>query len=102
MDQGFHQGSVVVYAMDVDDPVQDMNITVFPNPTSDHITVSINDISTARWRFELINMEGKSLLHRDIENQSFQIDFTCYRSGTYFIKISNANAYSKVFTLIKQ
>lgn len=103
MAQGFHQGAAAIVALRTTDPVADNDIIAYPNPTRDQVTLFL-DAYTARahWNLEVITLDGKVLLSRNIESAKTAIDFTHYPNGSYFISISNNAAFSKVFTIIKQ
>jgi trimeric autotransporter adhesin len=63
-------------------------INIFPNPTSDFITITANDHSKIK-NIELISAKG-TILYRSkiIENK---IDISTQPTGMYFLKIENVN-----------
>ena len=67
------------------DELDAASFEVYPNPTTDFIIVrsttgNINEVS-------LINIEGKTLMVREIETSETQIDMSTYRPGRYILKI---------------
>ncbi len=70
-----------------------LNITAFPNPTTDIIAVQINDLAKEDFTVELFDLSGK-LIHSTRINTGSTIAYfdtqTLY-AGTYLIKISTEN-----------
>jgi len=66
-----------------------INVEVFPNPASELINIQYDDQSS--FNFSLIDLQGKVLIEREIK-QSQQIQLDGIPSGTYLIKLSNANS----------
>lgn len=99
--QGFHHDSYIITL--VEDLATDINITVYPNPTTDLIT-----IKTENSRFEegkgevfLININGKVLLQEKINETEKQLNFSVYTSGVYFLTVKQENQVIKNFKIIK-
>lgn len=73
-------------------PILDKQITIYPNPTSDIITVQ-TDLETKK--IVVLDLQGKKLL----ESTSKQVDLSKLTSGIYLIKVelpNNENWTSKV------
>ena len=70
---------------------EDNKIEIFPNPSSDLITLNLDFVET----FEKINVEitdvtGKTLLQTDYQNvlnEQFQFNVNNYPAGTYFLHV---------------
>lgn len=103
MAQGFHQGAVAVVALRTTDPVADNDIIAYPNPTRDQVTLQLEAYTTqVDWNLEVLTIDGKVIHRHRIESAKTEVDFTNYSNGSYFIRISNNKAFSKVFTILKQ
>jgi hypothetical protein len=79
----------------------DPNIIIFPNPTSDYISVispKINSIS-----YSIISPLGQILKRGNITQTTTQFDLSIYPAGVYLINIyqesSNLSKYFKVIKL---
>ena len=86
--QGFQQGHYNAVAIDeISD--KDFSITVFPNPTSDFINISIKSLSEnpAIYIIELYDLQAKKLYTTSNYQEEFQMDMHTYPAGTYLLKV---------------
>ncbi len=83
---------------------QKLDITVFPNPTSDLIAIQINDLAKEEFTIELIDLSGRVVADSKIEHGSTiaYFDTQTIYSGTYIVRIA-AGAFSttKKVTIVK-
>ncbi len=96
--QGFNQSGLLITAID---EKQNSNITIFPNPTSDFVTINIdeNDLKNARYLVHVIN--GKLILQNKISEKQTKLSFSELVPATYFIVVSANNKKVKTFKIIK-
>jgi len=64
---------------------EDINIKVFPNPTTDFVRVSTE--SKFKGSFKLNNIVGKILLEGEINKEGKNIDLMKFRTGIYIISV---------------
>ena len=78
-------------------PNTNQNISIFPNPTSDFITISgINNIAQTF----IYNAEGKLLMSTKINSDNNKIDLSGLTKGVYTLKvISNKNSFTEKIIL---
>ncbi|MFK7809205.1 MAG: YHYH protein [Saprospiraceae bacterium] len=71
----------------------DLNITVFPNPSADLIAVQINDLVSEEIIIELIDISGKTIKSKTIKAGSTiaYFDTEVLYPGAYLIKLSGNN-----------
>jgi len=70
----------------------DANISVFPNPTTDFITINSKDdrIDLADYKLELYDMSGKNMGIQPIkEADAYRINLESFSAGRYILKLSN-------------
>ena len=86
--QGFIQPHYAKLLFEDDVPV---NLSVFPNPFQDKITVSITGEPPATIRIEVTDLQGRSLLYRE-SNATSQtlLDIGSLSPGQYIMKIKKA------------
>ncbi len=74
--------------------LNDLNISIFPNPSADLIAVQIDDLVKDDYTVELLDMTGKLLQTTKINKGSTiaYFDTQSLYSGTYVVKISNGIA----------
>ena len=78
----------------------DMNVIVFPNPTSAEITVQISD-GYDEVLIEIYNEAGQLMKQYDnVTKASFTINMSTFASGIYLIKVQS-ETHQKTFEIIK-
>lgn len=85
------------------DPSFNMAIkcSVSPNPTSDFIFLKIDDTKFKEYSFELIDLNGKTLISNSISENKTQIDLREFISANYLIKINHQNKLITTFKIFK-
>jgi hypothetical protein len=73
---------------------------VYPNPTSDSISVTLPNESDVKM-LAIYNLLGQKVLEKNISTQSSTISLKSLKSGIYFYKIES-NDFSKSGKIIKQ
>jgi Secretion system C-terminal sorting domain len=64
------------------------NLSVFPNPANDKITIEISG-KTNESNLAIVNIEGQELIKQKISNRKIQIDISNLPSGVYFVRLTN-------------
>jgi hypothetical protein len=99
--QGFHQGIYTVTA--IEDLRADIEMTVFPNPTTDFITLNFAKVQNfGKLSYTITDFSGKVLQNSNFSNETEQINFAKYSAGTYFIIVQENNQIIKSFKIIKK
>lgn len=62
------------------------SVTVFPNPTSDHLTILSTDNKIMR-SYKIFDLQAKVILNGEINSSSFMIDLTSVPNGQYLIQV---------------
>jgi len=73
--------------------VQEGSITVYPNPTSEQITIETSAIQTAS-QLSILNLNGQEILTRQITKPKTQLDVSCLPNGVYFIRLTSDKTVS--------
>ena len=68
------------------------NITVFPNPASDKITVAIKDNSYQELTIRCYDVIGKVVFERNTFNKMIDIDVSQFSKGVYFIQLQSKDS----------
>ena len=97
--QGFHQNSYVITS--VEDLRADINMSVYPNPTSDFISLKVESSKVEDLQYTITDFSGKVLQTENFAGDIEQINFTNYAVGTYFISVTENNQLIKSFKIIK-
>ncbi|MCY1722360.1 PKD domain-containing protein [Prolixibacteraceae bacterium Z1-6] len=64
-------------------------IRVYPNPTSDFITINL-DVVKLEDTYTLFNLSGSMLIQNQITSSNTQVDLSDYPSGVYLIRVKNS------------
>jgi hypothetical protein len=99
--QGVQQPYEISVVLGVENSLIDLDISAYPNPTTQNLTLSIgNDISETL-HFQLCDLSGKIIERRKISNRTETIHMENLATATYFLKVINANNEVKIFKIIK-
>jgi hypothetical protein len=79
-----------------------LSINVYPNPTSDFLTLSIANIDISDISFQLFDMQGKMLFSELVVGVQTEIFVKNLGSSTYILKVVQKNKDLKTFKIIKQ
>jgi len=63
-------------------------ITVYPNPSSDKITVSFS--SNEKGELQILNLSGQLIFYKEINSMREEIDVSKLPAGVYLITATNA------------
>lgn len=76
-------------------------INAYPNPTSDHLTLSISNFDEPNLSYQLFDMQGRLIINESITNSTTNISMINLVSSTYILKIFQKNQELKTFKIIK-
>jgi Secretion system C-terminal sorting domain len=99
--QGVQQPYEISIISDVDNLNKQFNISLFPNPTLNTITVTINETDASDFKSQLFDMNGKLLLQKESMESKSDLDMTTMAAGTYILKIENKYHSTNSFKIIK-
>ena len=97
--QGFHQNSYVVTS--VEDLRADIQMSVYPNPTTDFITIDLLSSAGHSNVITVTDLNGKVLQQAEVTNETEQLNFSDYANGVYFLSVTENNQLIKSFKIIK-
>lgn len=82
---------------------KDVHLTVsaFPNPVSDQLVLSVENLEPSKLNFQLFDMQGKLLQSKSLENNKTSIAMSNFVPSTYFVKIMQNGRELKTFKIIK-
>lgn len=88
--------------LDVPDlPEITMSFTVYPNPTSDSVNLSISNLTSLQASYSLYDIQSRQLISAAITTKDSRISMLNYPTGTYFLKVIDAGRSLKTFKIIK-
>ena len=98
---GVQQAYTITATTGVDETNFNLEASVYPNPITDLLVLSINEL-TEEHSYQVLDMAGKLLANGQLRNNQTQIDFSSYAAGSYYVKIiTNQIKEIKTFQVIK-
>ena len=78
-----------------------ISLSVFPNPTTDKLTLQISDFELGKALYYLIDIQGKILETKRITKSQTQLNLNRFSTGTYFLNINQNDKKVQTFRIIK-
>ena len=78
-----------------------LSVSAYPNPTTDYLTLRIEEIEISNLLYQLYDMNGKLLQNEKITGNQTSIIMSNLVPATYFVKIIQENKELKTFKIIK-
>jgi hypothetical protein len=98
--QGVEQ-AYEIYSVSIKETSLNISLSIFPNPTSDFLTLKVEDYNNEALSYNLIDEQGKLILSEQITNQNTQLAMSTLARGSYFINIVQTNKQIQTFKIIK-
>ena len=87
----------------LDDLDAGLNITVFPNPARDQVTVGLDGMMPGtEYSIEIVNMLGQTLTQIPAVTASTGIDVSNYEAGVYWVRIQIGDNYAATEKIVVQ
>ena len=80
----------------------DLSMSVYPNPTTNRLTLKVADYESDNLSYHLFDVTGKLVKMKKITDPETQIIMQDLKPGVYFLKIVDNNKEIKVFKIIKK
>lgn len=80
--------------------IDDLNITVYPNPFQDEITL-YTEYPTDSLKAKILDGSGRMINNISVTGKWEVLSFQNYPSGTYFITVSDEKNILKTFKIVK-
>jgi len=98
--QGVEQ-AYEIYSVGIKETALNIFLNIFPNPTSDYLTLKVEDYNNEALSYNLLDEQGKLVLNQQITNQDTQVAMSTLARGAYFINVLQANKKIQTFKIIK-
>ena len=98
--QGVEQ-AYEISSVGIKETALNISLSIFPNPTSDYLTLKVQDYNNEALSYSLLDEQGKLVLNDQITNQDTQVAMSTLARGAYFINIVQANKKIQTFKIIK-
>ena len=101
MHQGIQHPFEVSVVSDVEEPAFNGNISIYPNPTQNMLTLSVTNNETAEMSYSLFDIKGQLITSQKLSGNQTNIQLTDFAASTYIIKVMSQNTELKSFRIIK-
>lgn len=78
-----------------------LNLSVYPNPTSDFLTLKVDDARIEGLSYQLCDVTGKLVEDKKITSAEMSISMLSLPDAAYFLKVVSNATEIKVFKIIK-
>ncbi|PIF02253.1 MAG: hypothetical protein CR996_00750 [Draconibacterium sp.] len=78
-----------------------LSVSAYPNPTTNYLTLRIDEFEISNVSYQLYDMNGKLLQTKKLTNTETQIDMSSYVPATYFVRVIAESKSIKEFKIIK-
>ena len=102
---GFTSSATISTASIQEPNVAVLNVKVYPNPTTDLITIAIQDTKLSQVGIEITDINGKVISNEKYAgiSNNIGINSAAWNNGTYFLKLKgDDNEVLGIYNIIKQ
>ncbi|MDY0159711.1 MAG: T9SS type A sorting domain-containing protein [Bacteroidales bacterium] len=99
--QGFQQSRISITAIE-NIEFENIDISIYPNPTDSYIYISIESDTYYKFAYILIDINGKIILQEQFNNNFKDINIKSLPQGAYILKIEFDKSLFKTYKIIKK
>jgi len=79
-----------------------LSLSVFPNPSTQHVTLQVSDFTGIELEYQLVDLQGKMLSQAPITLQQTAIDLNSFPAASYTLHVVNQeNKKIQSFKIVK-
>lgn len=90
-----------IFTLATNENAAQSNISVYPNPVKDFLTVDFNSEKLDNSSYQLFDATGKVINKGNLKSVKSQISASNLSNGMYILRITNAGKLVKTFKIIK-
>lgn len=79
-----------------------LEASMYPNPSTDYVILALADSKLTGLSYAMYNIQGKIVTKGKVSQKSTEIGMQGMASGTYILKVNQANNELKTFKIIKK
>jgi hypothetical protein len=96
------QHAYEIFTVSIEETTLKISLTLFPNPTTENLTLLISDYNNEKLAYQLFDVQGKLLSNGQVTAKQTQINTSTLPPATYFINVVNQeNKKVQSFKIIK-
>ena len=81
--------------------LEEISLSAFPNPTSNYLTLRIENDDIEGFDCTMYDISGKEILQKRITSSETSLDMNSLPSATYFVRVTKQNREVKTFKIVK-
>ena len=90
-----------IFPVSINEEETNMAILIFPNPTANNLTLSIEELGKEELTVQLLDNSGKLISAQKLVGKQTQINTTDLAVATYFVSVLQHDRILKKFQIIK-
>ncbi len=98
---GVQQAYEITIVDGIENTFVTLEAAVYPNPTADWLTLSVDNYDSAPLRYTLTDNNGRTIETADVVDQQTQIDMSSLTPAVYFLRVDNGERVVKTFKIVK-
>jgi hypothetical protein len=99
--QGVQQPYEISVITGVKETTINLEMNVYPNPTTNYLTLKVDDVELSTLNFQLIDLQGKIIENKKVTASSTTIKMEALPKAIYFLNVTKGNQLIKTFKVIK-
>ncbi len=97
------QQAFEIYTLSIEEPTKDISMSVYPNPTSHDVFLTIGNYQQEEMNYQIYDLNGKKVGQGEITAQETNINMSDFSSATYLIYVLDQdNNTNQTFKIIKK
>lgn len=96
------QHAYEIFAVGVSEVLVDFSMLVFPNPTTDGVSISIGNYQNEALEFQLFDLQGKLLDKGTINSAETLVDMQNLATSSYMLNVYQNGKIVQSFKIVKQ
>jgi hypothetical protein len=90
-----------IYSLGINESVFSFDLSLFPNPTTDLLNLTIKNFNGENLSYQLVDFNGKIIQTAAIKNEQTSINLSELPMASYFINLLENNQKVQSFKIIK-
>jgi hypothetical protein len=99
--QGVQQPYEISITSGLKETLISLNLSVYPNPTTDELTLKLDKTNVSGWSYQLLDAAGKLVKKQQITGKEEKIIMANLAAAQYFLRVLDGNKEVKTFKIIK-
>jgi len=99
--QGVQQPYEIYVTTGVNQTAINLEMIVYPNPTTNYLTLKVENEHIERLTYQVIDLQGKVIENKKVTADNTIIKMEALPKATYFLKVTDNNKTVKTFKVIK-